>query len=197
MRGSSRRCLGAMQYYLRSSDSLICGSPRSTPLLTPLQTPLPVRMVVLAAAVIANSNLASAQMKEPAVPSSTRAGVYTAEQAERGRIMYAGLCRSCHSAASHAGTTFEKWWKGRTVADLFAYTSTQMPKNDPGSMNPDEYADVIAYVLKLNAMPTGARALAADSASLATVLIEMPRKALKRGIAPKTRSKPPTRTHED
>ena len=156
-------------------------------------------IVVLAGALVAKANLMSAQTKESAAPSSTRAGVYTAEQAERGRIAYAGMCRSCHSAASHSGATFEKWWKGRTVADLFTFTSTQMPKNNPGSMNPDEYADVIAYLLKLNAMPTGAYPLAADSATLATVLIEMPQKTGKHA-ARKMRGKlrtPPTRTQED
>lgn len=156
-------------------------------------------IVVLAGAILAKASLTSAQTKASAAPSSTRAGVYTAEQAERGRITYAGMCRSCHSAASHSGATFEKWWKGRTVADLFTFTSTQMPKNNPGSMNPDEYADVIAYLLKLNAMPTGAHPLAADSATLATVLIEMPQRTVKHA-ARKVRRKPrtsPTRTQED
>lgn len=156
-------------------------------------------IVVLAGAILAKANLTSAQTKESAAPSSTRAGVYTVEQAERGRITYAGMCRSCHSAASHSGATFEKWWKGRTVADLFTFTSTQMPKNNPGSMNPDEYADVIAYLLKLNAMPTGTYPLAADSATLATVLIEMPQRTVKHAVR-KARGKPrtpPTRTQED
>lgn len=99
--------------------------------------------------------------------------------------------------ASHTGATFETWWKGRTVADLFAYTSTQMPKNNPGSMHPDEYADVIAYLLKMNAMPTGARALVADSASLATIVIEMPHKVVKRRAARTTRRTAPTRMRED
>ena len=168
------------------------------------------RSVLGAAAIVLNSTVAFTQPQQTAAPSSTRAGVYTAAQAERGRITYAGMCRSCHSAASHSGVTFEKWWKGKTVADLFAYASTQMPKNNPGSMNPDEYADVVAYVLKLNAMPTGARELAADSASLATVLIEMPQKRGKRTPGPHERAIPPrkpvswstrqhvtTRTQED
>lgn len=153
--------------------------------------------MLAAIAVVANASLASAQMEEPASPRSTRAGVYSAEQAERGRITYAGMCRSCHSMASHTGATFETWWKGRTVAALFAYTSTQMPKNDPGSMNPDEYADVIAYLLKMNAMPAGARALVADSASLATIVIEMPHKVVKRRAARTTRRTAPTRMRED
>ncbi|MEO5815885.1 MAG: cytochrome c [Gemmatimonadaceae bacterium] len=118
---------------------------------------------------------------------TTRAGVYTPAQAERGRMTYALSCRSCHTAASHTGVTFAKWWKDRTVADLFGYMSTQMPKNDPGSLSPEQYAEVLAYLLKMNAMPAGTAELLADSTALAQIRIEIP---------PKSASKPtpkPTR----
>ena len=91
-------------------------------------------------------------------------------------MTYAGMCRSCHTPASHTGVTFEKWWKGRTLADLFGFMSGQMPKNNPGSLNPDEYADVVAYILRMNSMPAGKRELPTDSASLAAVQIDLPKK---------------------
>lgn len=119
---------------------------------------------------------------------TTRNGVYSAPQAERGRIAYAGFCRSCHSPASHSGTTFEKLWKDKTLGDLFGYVTTMMPKNDPGSLNPDQYADVMAYVLKMNALPAGKAELPADSAALALIKIELPAK--KPTTAPKAQ---PTR----
>jgi mono/diheme cytochrome c family protein len=125
---------------------------------------------------------------------STRSGIYTAAQAERGRMQYALSCRSCHTAASHTGVTFAKWWKDRTVADLYAYMSTQMPKNDPGSLEPEQYADVIAYLLKMNAMPPGTAELLADSSALAQIRIEVPLKTTP-ATAPKTQKQPqkPTR----
>src|SRR5690242_18774967 len=86
---------------------------------------------------------------------STLSGVYSAEQARRGSDLYAGRCRSCHAAASHTGVTFEKLWAGRSLSDLFGFISTQMPKNEPGSLAPEEYVDVLAYLLKLNDMPMG------------------------------------------
>ncbi len=107
---------------------------------------------------------------------TTRSGVYSASQAERGRVAYAGFCRSCHSPASHSGGTFEKLWRGKTLGDLFGYVSTMMPKNDPGSLNPDQYADVLAYVLKMNALPAGKIELPADSTALASIRIELPAK---------------------
>ena len=73
--------------------------------------------------------------------------------------------------------TFAKWWKDSTVADLYGYMSTQMPKNDPGSLNPDQYAEVVAYLLKMNAMPAGTTELLADSSALAQIRIELPPKA--------------------
>jgi mono/diheme cytochrome c family protein len=117
---------------------------------------------------------ASAQMKADTALNSTRAGVYTAAQAERGRMTYYVSCRSCHTAATHTGVTFAKWWKDRTVADLYAYMSTQMPKNDPGSLDAEQYADVVAYLLKLNAMPAGTTELLADSSALAQIRIDLP-----------------------
>jgi len=118
-----------------------------------------------------------AQTAPDTVKQTTRSGVYTAEQAERGRMTYALSCRSCHTAASHTGVTFAKWWKDRTVADLFGFMSTQMPKNDPGSLEKEQYADVIAYLLKMNAMPAGTTELLADSSALAQIRIELPPKA--------------------
>ena len=107
-------------------------------------------------------------------PRTTHAGVYSAVQAERGKMQYALSCRSCHTAASHTGVTFAKWWKDRTLADLFGYVSTQMPKNDPGSLEPDQYADVVAYLLKMNAMPAGPAELLPDSSALAQIRIVLP-----------------------
>ncbi|MEO7458441.1 MAG: cytochrome c, partial [Gemmatimonadaceae bacterium] len=107
-------------------------------------------------------------------------------QAERGKMQYAISCRSCHTAASHTGVTFAKWWKGRTLGDLYAYMSTQMPKNDPGSLDPAQYADVVAYLLKMNAMPAGTAELLPDSSSLAQIRIELPPAAPKKTPAPKT-----------
>ena len=63
---------------------------------------------------------------------STLSGVYTDEQASRGKDVYAGSCRSCHTPVSHTGATFNKWWRGKRLSDLFGFISTYMPKNDPG-----------------------------------------------------------------
>ena len=44
---------------------------------------------------------------------------------------------------------------GRTVAELFTYIRTMMPKNDPGSLADEDYAALLAYLLQANQMPAG------------------------------------------
>jgi mono/diheme cytochrome c family protein len=108
----------------------------------------------------------------PAAHRSTQAGVYNAAQATRGKDLYAGMCKSCHTAASHTGVAFRKSWDGRSLSELFGYISTKMPKNEPGSLAPEEYADVLAYLLKLNEMPEGAVELPPDTTVLGAIRID-------------------------
>jgi mono/diheme cytochrome c family protein len=105
---------------------------------------------------------------------STTSGVYSDEQATRGRDVYLGNCKSCHTPESHTGALFKMTWEGRPLADLFAYISLRMPKNEPGSLSPQENADVLAYLLKLNRMPSGGVDIPADSNALKTIRIESP-----------------------
>ena len=55
---------------------------------------------------------------------TTQTGVYSAEQAARGEDVYAGMCKSCHAAATHTGVAFEKSWDGRSLSELFGYTTS-------------------------------------------------------------------------
>lgn len=103
---------------------------------------------------------------------STLSGVYTAEQAVRGKDVYMTTCRSCHTPASHTGAVFNKWWRGKKLSDLYGFVSTQMPKNDPGSLAAEDAADVVAYLLKMNAMPVGKDELYPDADSLKKFRIE-------------------------
>lgn len=104
---------------------------------------------------------------------STLDGVYTTEQAKRGKDVYFGNCRSCHTAATHTGATFAQSWQGKQLSDLFLYVATKMPKNDPGSLAPEDAADVVAYLLQLNAMPTGKTELPPDPDALAKYRIDV------------------------
>ena|ERR1043166_7076950 len=128
--------------------------------------------------------------KEPPAPAgpSTQDGVYTDEQAKRGRYVYSASCRSCHAPQSHTGATFAQWWRNKPLADLFTFVATKMPKNDPGSLAPEDAADVVAYLLKMNAMPTGRDELYPEADSLKRFRIETKKRAT--GSSTATRAKP-------
>ena len=62
-----------------------------------------------------------------------------------------------------------------------------MPKNDPGSLGAENAADVMAYLLKMNAMPVGQNELYPDADSLKQYRIETKRSG---GTSTATRTKP-------
>ena len=126
-------------------------------------------------AIVAHAPRVAAQSGSDATR-STSSGVYTAEQASRGRDMYAMQCQSCHTPASHTGAVFATWWDRKPLSDLYQFIVTRMPKNEPGSLQPDEYADVVAYLLKLNDLPTGSDPLPADSVALKKIRIDVGKK---------------------
>ncbi|HJQ20704.1 MAG TPA: cytochrome c [Gemmatimonadaceae bacterium] len=129
----------------------------------------------LGSAMIASlATRASAQTAHaPADTLTTKLGVYTFQQAQRGSDVYAGNCRSCHAPETHAGPMFTSMWQGRSLAELYAYIRDRMPKNDPGSLSAEEYIDVIAYLMRMNKQPMGELELAADSLALAKIRIDI------------------------
>ncbi len=123
-------------------------------------------------------------------PPSTLDGLYTDEQAGRGREVYAASCRSCHTPASHTGETFNRLWRGKKLSDLFSFVETRMPKNDPGSLAAEDVADVVSYLLKMNAMPVGKDELYPDADSLKKFRIETKRSTSSSSATTATRKKP-------
>lgn len=137
-----------------------------------------MRLWYLSAAVCMFSASAGAQ-SSPAT--STRTGVYTTEQSARGVDVYAGYCKSCHTPESHTGAVFAAKWRGRRLSELYEYIRDQMPKNAPGSLSDEEYADVLAYLLKMNRMPAGKQQLSTDAAALKSIRIETPKTPVRKG----------------
>jgi mono/diheme cytochrome c family protein len=134
------------------------------------------RGTVIVLAAIALGHPARGQSSVQQSARSTASGVYTEEQATRGRDTYQMQCKSCHTPASHTGTTFASWWDRKPLSELYQFVTTRMPKNEPGSLQPDEYADLIAYLLKLNDLPSGSEPLPADSVALKKIRIDVGKK---------------------
>ena len=115
--------------------------------------------------------------------SSVLDGVYTEVQAARGAESFAQNCAVCHGASlggvaeapALAGAQFVSDFNGLTVGDLFERMRTTMPLNNPGVLNRDQYADILAFILKSNGYPVGERELYRRSEFLNTIRFEAPR----------------------
>ena len=83
-----------------------------------------------------------------------------------------GYCVNCHTAATHTGPAFRLKWAGRPLSDLFSYVHTNMPKNDPASLDDSQYGVLLAYILQMNRMPAGKTPLSPDSTALAKIRID-------------------------
>ena len=101
---------------------------------------------------------------------STLAGVYSLDQAAHGADVYAGMCVSCHAGmGNHVGPIFRARWAGTSLFQLYHFIRDNMPKDDPGSLAPEDCAAVVAYLLQLNGMPAGKTPLATDSLTLQAI----------------------------
>jgi S-disulfanyl-L-cysteine oxidoreductase SoxD len=104
-------------------------------------------------------------------PASVWDGVYSEEQAGRGKPMYARECATCHGsslsggeeAPSLTGSAFMANWSGLSVGDLFERIRLSMPEGRPGTLSRQENADILAYILSVNQFPTGKTELQKDT----------------------------------
>ncbi len=129
------------------------------------------RAVLLAMLAIATALPTSAQEADVAPPPSTREGVYTVEQAERGKEIMRDVCAECHMDDEFMGT-FIKSWAGASVGDLFEQVSTNMPQDRPGSLRARQYAQVLAYIFQLNGLPAGKVPMSSSIEELREIIIE-------------------------
>ena len=116
-------------------------------------------------------------------PLAAAAGVYTEAQAMRGATLYAEQCASCHGEdmtgvadlfPALTGDTFITNWQGKSVGELFEKISTTMPGLDPGSLTPEQVADLVAHTLSVSKYPAGTTELAAAVEALEEITIDAP-----------------------
>ncbi len=105
---------------------------------------------------------------------SVLAGVYSTAQARRGESTHRKHCTECHNAVAYAGTAFRRLWAGRPGYEFWAQIRATMPNDNPGSLKPGEYLDILAYVLRLNGYPAGENALPSDPELLRTIRFDLP-----------------------
>jgi mono/diheme cytochrome c family protein len=97
-------------------------------------------------------------------------GVFTTEQANRGRTFFSASCAECHGGSLQggegkplSGDQFWSDWRESTVGELLTYISKNMPYSEDGSLagtlSPSTYVDIVAHMLERNGLPAGAQEL--------------------------------------
>jgi cytochrome c len=62
----------------------------------------------------------------------------------------------------------------RRVGDLFKVIKVTMPADRPSSLTDQDYADITAYILKMNKYPAGPKPLVTDRDALLLIAFERP-----------------------
>ena len=101
-------------------------------------------------------------------------GGFTADQVSAGFTVYARECGECHGvnldgveAPPLRGADFLNGWAGQTTDELITYVEEAMPPGLGGSLSPQVYLNIVAYILAENGARPGDVALTSD----ATVMI--------------------------
>jgi mono/diheme cytochrome c family protein len=106
-------------------------------------------------------------------------GVFTEAQALRGEAAYRRSCAACHkedllgdgTAPALAGEAFFRRWNESTLDDVVQTMRSSMPQEAPNSLDAQVYVDILTYLLKASASPTGSGELTADRDGLKLIRV--------------------------
>jgi cytochrome c len=106
-------------------------------------------------------------------------GIYSAPQAERGRTGYMQSCAACHAddlrgratAPSLVEESFAFLYNDVSVGELLDKIQKLMPSDRPGSLPPETYRDIVAFLLQANKFPAGGKEMDAEPEALRKVMI--------------------------
>jgi len=137
-------------------------------------------VVVIGAMAAATALAAVGRTEVLAQEGATSAGVFTEEQAARGKDAYGRECAACHLedmlgdgiAPPLIGVPFSFRWADLTLGAMFEAIRATMPQGAPASLSPQSYVDIIAYMLDANEYPTGEVELPVDDAALQQIVVD-------------------------
>ena len=143
-------------------------------------------LIAIASAVVAVPVRSAGSTQLSSARKSVWDGVYTEAQAGRGKVAYEKSCSECHGddmrgvedvrSPALIGQRFELVWDHTTVGDLLARVSNTMPQSAPGSLDHDEYLDIVAFLLKSNTFPAGSQELRGEFTELQTIELTLHKK---------------------
>jgi S-disulfanyl-L-cysteine oxidoreductase SoxD len=106
---------------------------------------------------------------------TVRDGVFSAAQAARGERLFEAICTNCHEITEFtaAGAYLDEV-EGEPLWDTFEYVWAEMPEDEPASLDPEDYAAVLAYIFSIYGLPSGEVAMPIDRESLSGIRIARP-----------------------
>ena len=114
---------------------------------------------------------------------TVKTGIYSKEQAERGKAVYDKICAACHTFKPSekskdnpdlGGDAFLNKWDKKTVHELATVIYTTMPNDGSAVITEEQTADVIAFILQQNNFPTGDQPFKWDASARKIVIVKQP-----------------------
>ena len=125
-------------------------------------------LAVLAGAVVVTVAAQDAQR-------TVRDRVFSAAQAARGEQLFESICMNCHEIPEFtAAGAYLDDVEGKPLWETFEYVWAEMPEDEPASLNPEDYAAVLAYIFSIYGLPGGDTDLPTDREALEAITITRP-----------------------
>ena len=106
---------------------------------------------------------------------TVRDRVFSVTQAARGERLFESICMNCHEIAEFtAAGAYLDDVEGKPLWETFEYVWAEMPEDEPASLNPEDYAAVLAYIFSIYGLPSGATDLPTDREALEAITITRP-----------------------
>jgi len=114
--------------------------------------------------------------KKAAAAAGPPPALYTAAQADNGKIKFLTYCAMCHgpnlegrSGPALKGPTFASVKADFNVSDVFSIVANNMPAPAPGTLAHDDYVVIMAFLLQQNGYPAGTQELTFDGGTKSKV----------------------------
>jgi mono/diheme cytochrome c family protein len=134
-----------------------------------------------AGVLVLTGTLALHVQADAAQESTVKAGIYSTEQAERGKATYDKICQSCHTFQPSekskdnpdlGGDAFLSKWDKRSLHELATVIYTNMPNDGSAVVSEAETADLVAYILQQNKFPAGSQPFKWDASARKVLIVK-------------------------
>jgi mono/diheme cytochrome c family protein len=141
----------------------------------------PRRLLTGFAALLAASVVSTIPTTAQTAAKNVRDGVFTSDQALRGKSGYDGVCARCHgvpltgsegNGPTLKGPAFLAHWDKDTLGSLYTKIRDTMPLNGAGTLTDEVKLQILTYVLEQNDFPAGKTELPGDLNALEEIGIQ-------------------------